>query len=252
MSANGDAVVAKAREGIGRTENSRHLCSPYTDVIGAQPWCGGFVDYVYKAAIGVDLKKYTSNPFYVSTCHDDMERKGFLLDVGQRLPGDICFFNWDGGREDHMGIVVTNEAQDPESGVRTIDGNVSNSVKEQNRGSSKRGFFAGVARIPEIVGDATYGTGGYADPDAPAPLPLPVGMDYGLNYFAPGEDEGDDDVLAYEGGLQYAAHDQVIGWNTSSMGRGVGTKFHIWTQRGNYSLDTISVVWDFAGRANPD
>jgi len=245
MSVNGDRVVAKAAEGVGRTENSRGLCSPYTDTIGAQAWCGAFVEYCYRASGVADLKNYTSNPYYVSTIHDDLERQGFLLDESQRMPGDICFFNWDGGREDHMGIVEYSMAHDPEGGMLTIEGNTSNSVARKHRHGP--GIFAGVARIPELRdgSDDPFYTGETG-------LPLPVGMDYALNYFAPGADEGDDDVLVYQGGLQECAHDAVIGWNTSSMGRGVGTKFHIWTQRGNYSLDTVSVVWDFAGRANPD
>jgi hypothetical protein len=74
-------------------------------------------------------------------------------------------------------------------------------------------------------------------------------MDYGLNIYSAEERNN----RLYEGPLQYCAHNSLLGWDVSAMGRGVAaTKFSIWTQRGNYCLDTVSVVWDFAGKPNPD
>jgi hypothetical protein len=232
----GDDIVATAREGRGRCE-SAGLVSPYTDAVGRQAWCGSFVEYCYRAN-GVHLKNYTSNPYYVSTFWADMKKRGFALDVTQSAPGDAIFYNWDGGREDHVEIVVSNNGN---GSVVVIGGNVGNCVKEQTRNSK----IVGVARVPEL---GAGGTGGPEDP--PGAPPPPVGMDYGIYY-----DSADLNTRLYEGGVQYCPHDGVLGWNTSAMAKPTGPskyKLQIWTQRGNYCLDLVSVVWDFAGKPNPD
>lgn len=236
MATPGDAIVTEAYKGLNKCE-SNGLCSPYTDKIGRQPWCGGYVEYVYRVAIGLNLTKYTKNPYSVATFWADMKRHGFALSANQSAPGDVIVFNWDGGAEDHMGIVVQNNHNGT---YKTIEGNTGNCVRERSRNSK----IVGVVRVPEL---GYTGVGGPSDPSTPAPPPDPVGMDYAMYVF-----DADDNHL-YEGALQPVAHDAVIGWQTApTLARGAGKKIQIWAGRGNYCLDAVSVLWDFSGTANAD
>lgn len=165
--ATADDVIRVAQSHVGYVEGPRDNETVFGARTGFnfQPWCGSFVDCVLIDAgqTGEPSSIYTPNGAAA------YRRLGRWIDRnGPVQPGDVVFFDWQGGTGsggvDHVGIVaeVRRDGQ-----VETIEGNTSPS----NAGSqSNGGMVARRVRPRNVI--AGFGRPAYTGtPGPPAPPP---------------------------------------------------------------------------------
>ena len=96
-----------------------------------QPWCGSFVMWC-AAQVGLKIPNCVFTPAGVA----GFQGKGRWVNASTAKPepGDICFFDFPGGREiDHVGIVVKDNG---DGTVTTVEGNT---TPEKKKGSQSNG-----------------------------------------------------------------------------------------------------------------
>lgn len=93
-----------------------------------EPWCADFVSWAYRQA-GVPINDGRGED-YVPFLKEWAQRGSRYHSGGsyQPRPGDIAIFDWDGGRDDHVGIVEKVEG----GMVHTIDGNFGDKVQRNS------------------------------------------------------------------------------------------------------------------------
>lgn len=102
------------------------------DVFGSEyPWCCAFVYWVYKQAGALDLFAGGAKTAWCPYAMHWYENSGvFNSDTSQFKPGDVIFFNFQGGQmAGHIGIV---ESVDADGNVICIEGNTS--IKSDDNG----------------------------------------------------------------------------------------------------------------------
>ena len=101
------ALLARAHGEIGNTEHPPHSnITKYGKWYGldGQPWCAMFVSWVFYQE-GMPLPFTTKKGFaYCPSGVAAFKKRGQWHTSAPR-PGDVVFFNWDGGNVDHVGIV---------------------------------------------------------------------------------------------------------------------------------------------------
>ncbi|WP_298634640.1 CHAP domain-containing protein [uncultured Mobiluncus sp.] len=114
----------------GRDYASRH--GNYYGTSGV-PYCAMFVTWVFRQAgttpPGGDFA-------YCPTGIKAMKKLGLEVDKHDAQPGDIVFFDWDGGVSDHVGIVERNLG----NALQTIEGNTTVAWKPGGVGRRTRSF----------------------------------------------------------------------------------------------------------------
>lgn len=102
------------------------------------PWCACFVSWAF-AQVGQAFPGLPSG--YVPAILNACKSAGVMLDdVSTAQPGDVVFFDWDGGLADHIGFVERNALSE----LVTIEGNTSGSkVARRSRAWSS---VIGIAR----------------------------------------------------------------------------------------------------------
>lgn len=121
----GTQLVAAAAAEVGYRETPRNR-TKFGKAMGmdALPWCATFIVYLLIRFCGIDLRRYSRNPYYTPTLYADMKARGWK--VPNKLdarPGDIVFFDFPDKvfRIQHVGICTGSTS----SSVFTIDGNTS-------------------------------------------------------------------------------------------------------------------------------
>ena len=118
------------------------------------PYCGMFVSWVFAQA-GATCAGVPGA--YTPSMLSAARRAGRVVEERTAQPGDVVYFNWDGGVVDHVGIVEANRG----GYIQTIEGNTNNGrVARRTRSWSQ---VAGVVR-------PSYGSG---EVSAPATEPGP-------------------------------------------------------------------------------
>ncbi|HEY9695850.1 MAG TPA: peptidoglycan-binding protein [Trichocoleus sp.] len=135
-SASVKAILGRARGELGNGEQpSGSNRTKYGEWYGANghPWCAMFVSWVF-AHEGMPLSFTTKKGFaYCPSGMAGFKARGQWHVSGPR-PGDVVFFNWDGGRVDHVGIV---ESVNKDGSITTIEGNTSHNKVEHRHRSGK-------------------------------------------------------------------------------------------------------------------
>lgn len=85
------------------------------------PYCAMFVSWVLNQA-GQACAGFPGA--YCPTILTAARRAGLAVAYSQARPGDIVFFDWDGGETDHVGFIELNRG----SYYQTIEGNTSNGI----------------------------------------------------------------------------------------------------------------------------
>ncbi len=129
-----------------------------------QPWCGSFVDWTFRQA---GVRGEPSSVWTPSGLQGHRQRGTAIDRNGPVQPGDVVYFDWQGGTGtqgvDHVGI-VTGVRQDGR--VETIEGNTS----PTDQGSqSNGGQVARRVRPRSVI--AGFGRPRYDSTPAPAPQP---------------------------------------------------------------------------------
>ena len=135
-SASVQGILNRARSQLGVGENpagsNRTQYGAWYGMDG-QPWCAMFVSWVFYHE-GMPLSFTTSKGFaYCAYGVKGFKEQG-RWHTSNPQPGDVVFFNWDGGRVDHVGIV---EAVNGDGSITTLEGNTDNNRVESRRRSSK-------------------------------------------------------------------------------------------------------------------
>lgn len=119
--------------GHGHDGNITKFWAELNPHLQGQPWCAGFVSWVFKHA-GAPLPAIDQSWGY-SYCPNAVtwaRKHGELVSVKDATAGDIVFFNWKGGSlAEHTGIVVSNDG----SNLHTIEGN----TEPTNNGDQSNG-----------------------------------------------------------------------------------------------------------------
>ena len=133
-------ILKRASGEIGTGENplgsNRTKYGEWYDMNGVA-WCAIFVSWVFYYE-GLPLAFTTSKGF--SYCPSGVEgfKKRDQWHTSNPKPGDVVFFNWDGGAIDHVGIV---ESVNNDGSINTIEGNTSNNkVERRHRTESIVGY----------------------------------------------------------------------------------------------------------------
>lgn len=130
-------VVEIAQAEVGYTETGDND-TKYGKWYGMnnQPWCAMFVSWVYDK-VGLSNAVAASTKKGFASCDAGLKwfaKKGKLVPVGQALPGDIVFFQFDtDAQPDHVGIVQKNNTKLKR--LVCIEGNTS----ADNKGSQSNG-----------------------------------------------------------------------------------------------------------------
>ena len=129
-----------------------------------QPWCGSFVDWTFRQA---GVRGEPSSVWTPSGLQGHRQRGTAIDRNGPVQPGDVVYFDWQGGTGtqgvDHVGI-VTGVRQDGR--VETIEGNTS--PTDQGSQSNGGGVYRRVRPRSVIAG---FGRPRYDSTPAPAPQP---------------------------------------------------------------------------------
>lgn len=83
------------------------------------PYCAMFVSWVFSQA-GATCAGVPGA--YTPTMLNAARKAGKVINARSAQPGDVVYFNWDGGNVDHVGIVELNKG----SYIQTIEGNTNN------------------------------------------------------------------------------------------------------------------------------
>lgn len=170
--ATGADIVATARSQISVVESPRGSNrNPYGRAYGANglPWCSQFVWWVFNRN-GINLKKLSDNPAYTPNLWNDLKVRGWAVGERDAKPGDICFFDFAGGKHriEHVGIVVENRFPN----FVTIEGNTSGGNNSNGGAVLQRGRdsgqIVGVIRVPLLTPPRTEA------PKNPPPLLTPT------------------------------------------------------------------------------
>jgi hypothetical protein len=162
-----DQFLKIARGEIGTTEwppNSNK--QKYGDWYGQPgvPWCGQFVSWsAWMAGVPIPGGRF-------QWCDSVIERfRAAGQWHGSPLPGDLVFYNWDGGYSDHVGIV---EKVLTGGRIQTIEGNTSpgQSGSQSNGG----GVYRRTRTMAGVVGFGRPKFDMAAPPVAPVPPAPPV------------------------------------------------------------------------------
>lgn len=141
-SASVQGTLNRARSQLGIGENpagsNRTEYGAWYGMDG-QPWCAMFVSWVFYHE-GMPLSFTTSKGFAFCPYGVAGFKAQGRWHTSNPRPGDVVFFNWDGGRVDHVGIV---ESVNGDGSITTIEGNTNNNRVER-RGRS--GNIAGYGR----------------------------------------------------------------------------------------------------------
>ena len=165
-------IVDTARSQIGVIESPRNSNrTPYGRAYGANglPWCAVWVWWVF-AQHGIDLKRYSDNPAYTPNLWNDLKVRGWAVAERDAQPGDICFFDFAGGKHriEHVGIIVENRYPNFVCiEGNTSGGNNSNGGKVMQRGRTAA-QIVGVIRVPMLTPPRPE------QPKNPVPLPTPA------------------------------------------------------------------------------
>lgn len=114
----------------GRDYASRH--GKYYGKSGV-PFCAMFVTWVFRQA---GIIPPGGDFAYCPTGIKAMKKLGLEVDKYNAQPGDIVFFDWDGGESDHVGIVEANNG----SHLITIEGNTTYAYRRGGVGRRTRSF----------------------------------------------------------------------------------------------------------------
>lgn len=129
--AQGEVGVVESGEDRGERINTYRgaVTGPGEQADLPEPWCADFLSWVYREA-GIPVGNDGKGEDYVPYLKDWAQKAGRYHDRGgyQPQPGDIVVFNWDGGPDDHAGIVEKVEGDN----VHTIEGNSSDSVARRS------------------------------------------------------------------------------------------------------------------------
>lgn len=158
-----DAFLAKCLSYAGYTEGHTtpfgewYATMEHDAAFKSAPWCDMFLSFCAdKTSEGAHVGRFAYTPYHV----DWFKRQGRWHDGMHGVtPGDIVFYNWDGGVVDHVGACLA--FRDGE--VHTIEGNTDNRVASRWRPSR---FVAGYGR-PD------YANAGTVKPPLPTPKPEP-------------------------------------------------------------------------------
>lgn len=132
-------ILNRAKQEIGYREsgiNRTKFGAWYGSGMNGQPWCAMFVSWVFYHE-GLPLAFTTSKGFsYTPSGAAKFKQQGRWHTSSPR-PGDVVFFNFGGGRINHVGIV---EAVNGDGSITTIEGNTSDMVKRMRRRSNIVGY----------------------------------------------------------------------------------------------------------------
>lgn len=129
----GKDVTSYAQNFIGYNEadGSANVFMKKHGYTSSTPWCAGFVQYIMENSGGSgqvpEWYNNIGNKLYCPNIYEAAKNADAIIDTSEAQPGDIILFNWDGGVQDHVGIVVSNE----NGVITTIEGNSSNKVQEK-------------------------------------------------------------------------------------------------------------------------
>lgn len=145
-------ILDRARQEIGQRETAGNR-TRYGEWYGmnGQPWCAIFVSWVFYHE-GLPLPFTTRKGFAYTPSGVAKFRQLKQWHSSNPKSGDVVFFNFGGGRVNHVGIV---ESVNGDGSITTIEGNTSDMVKRMKRRSSIAG----------------YGRPQYAEQPSPAPSP---------------------------------------------------------------------------------
>lgn len=147
------AFLAAARADLGTTENPpgsnrNHIVTWYNEhvaKIGAGPWCDMSVSYwAAKAGIASIVGQYAYCPAHVNFFRE----RGRLVSPENIQPGDVVFYNFDGGRSPQH-VEVAASRPNSNGNFSTIGGNTSsgNAGSQDNGG----GVFARTRNVRQVV-----------------------------------------------------------------------------------------------------
>lgn len=114
------------------------------------PWCAMFASWTFAKA---GAKCAGLPGAYCPTMLQAARDAGRVVSTSKALPGDVVYFDWDGGETDHVGIVESNH----DGYLATIEGNTDNGIVARKVRSY--GSVVGVVR--------PYYSGGAPEPSKP-------------------------------------------------------------------------------------
>lgn len=134
-------------------------------------WCGMFQWWCFRE-VGIDLKKWTSNPAYTPTFYQGLvDDPQDWIEVPERdaRPGDIAFMGFPGGRAgiEHVGMVWANIANG--RSFTTLDGNTGSGSQTNGDGVYLRNRAPSM--VLHVVRYKHWRTGGTNPLPQPAPQP---------------------------------------------------------------------------------
>ena len=130
-----EAVIQVASQEVGTKANESNQSNKYGIEYGLdnQPWCAIFVWWVFNKAGCPEQFYGGKKTASVPSLLDYYRRNSQMVDKKNGQPGDIIFFNWDGGTAgQHVGIIVKNNGN---GNYNTIEGNT-------NYEQAKKGMVA--------------------------------------------------------------------------------------------------------------
>ena len=146
-------VIAQAQRYKGYQGNPNTFTKWYSKDNKTHAWCGMFVDYIFKHDLKSDFLDGCSNFAYVPTIVEWAKKKGYWnTNHTKANAGDLVIYNWYPDKKNHyshVGIVENSKS----SGIKSIEGNTTNSlgkkncVAEKNRGKK---YVAGVVLLPYV------------------------------------------------------------------------------------------------------
>lgn len=121
-------ILAKAKSQLGTKEipagsnKVKYNTEYYGQVVSGSrfAWCAVFVWWVFKECNASDLYFGGNKTAYVPALADYYINNKQMVNKNDGEPGDIVFFNWDGGRLDHVGII---EKKNTDGSYTCIEGN---------------------------------------------------------------------------------------------------------------------------------
>lgn len=143
-------VVNKAHSYIKRWGNPNKFTKWFWNNNLTHAWCGAFVKYVFKKALGCKWLDSCSNFGFVPTIANwGMKKKYWTTNWKKAQAGDIVIYNWYPNVKNnysHVGIVKSVKS----SGIVSIEGNTTNGsqknwVAEKTRAKK---YIAGVILLP--------------------------------------------------------------------------------------------------------
>jgi surface antigen len=130
-------IINRARKELGyRESGDNHTKYGAWYGMNGQPWCAMFVSWVFYHE-GMPLPFTTGKGFAYTPSGAAGFKNRRQWHASSPKPGDVVFFNFGGGRINHVGIV---ESVHGDGSITTLEGNTSDSVKRMRRRSSIAGY----------------------------------------------------------------------------------------------------------------